>query len=118
MSVGAGVPRPEVAVTRLLTGINSLFLPCGSPGLSDLAVSTFTHWNRLAGPQVLFFILPRTLQRLEEGDADIQVTLREFVLSCKHLGAPSEMGASRCGTCSYKTEPQTGAEDTEEGLWA
>lgn len=46
-------------------------------------------------PSGPIFHLPRTPQRLEEGAIDIHITLREFVLSCKLLGAQNEMGAAR-----------------------
>lgn len=50
-------------------------------GLSNKHLSPLNH---LAGLQILLFHLPQTLQKLEEGEADIQVTFREFVLNCKH----------------------------------
>lgn len=89
MSEEAGLQWPEVAVTKLRNQF-SLFA-VWVPRMSNLAASTFTHWNLLAGPQALFFIYLKFLLRdWREETADIQVTLRESVLNCKPLGAWSE----------------------------
>lgn len=88
MSEEAGVQWPEVAVTKLRNQF-SLFA-VWVPRRSDLAASTFTHWNLLAGPQDLLFIYLRLLRDWRKEIADIQVTLGESVLNCKPLGAWSE----------------------------
>lgn len=84
----AGVTWLKVGVTRQLTEIDSF---C-HVGPQDIRLSS-KHLYLLelsCWPFVPISHSPQTPQRLEEGDADIKVTLREFVLSFKHLGAQSE----------------------------